>query len=1145
MMDDETAGSDDELSLRISRRARREFGLEELTFREDGRVRLSSFAEVRRLAAALERERSGVGDLEALAVLDRVYRLLLGEAGSDDGALLDRVLADLEERLGAEGVDEVLVEFVDRFPPEPVFAGDLDARRFVDRSQTDRRHLLVETICVQLAHRNAPDETLGALFVPGGPAEAPLWEETFEALSEVPAPDGACAEDQRPVVDLIRAPRRGGGESLDEQLQYVRRRWSGLLPEWLDRRVLTTLDVIREEEVGRGGGGAGDAPSVEPPSVGEADAPRRYSRDRDWMPSLVLVAKNARVWLHQLSHRYDRTIERLDEIPGEALRTLADRGITGLWLIGVWERSDASRRIKRETGNDRAVASAYAIGRYEIADDLGGREAKETLERRAAQFGLRLAADMVPNHMGIDAEWVVEHPDWFLSVDEPPFANYTFDGPDLCDDDRARIVLEDHYYEQSDAAVVFEHTDHRSGETRYIYHGNDGTSTPWNDTAQIDFLHSQAREAVIDKIVDIARRFPVIRFDAAMALAKEQIHRLWYPAPGEGGAIPSRAEHGMTGREFEEAMPREFWREVVERIQREAPDTLLLAEAFWKMEGYFVRSLGMHRVYNSAFMHMLRDEDNAEYRELIGETLEFDPEILARYVNFMNNPDEETALEQFGDGDKYFGVCVVMATLPGLPMFGHGQIEGLSEKYGMDFDRPLVDESADEELVERHRRQIAPLLYRRDQFAGVEHFRLYDLETPGGEVDDNVFAYSNGTGEERSLVVYHNCYGETRGRVEASVPFRPVGSESEELVCESVAEALGLPADEDTYVAFRDRLTGREYLRRASDIAERGMVLELEAYEARVLVDFDEVRDPSGEWGRLCERLDGAGVEDLERALRDIQLEPVHEAARAYLGAERLMLMERPGEFDGARLEELRRSAEQLAERAASHSSASFDKFPEATVEAVEAAGQLEELESGLRPTARRLVDRAGPLVPETTGAVGVFAGWLYLHGLGAGVDGLDRADAEQWFVRLGLGDVLMETLREAGLDEEAARGAKLVRLLVRYADGPGAVESASTPEAAARQFVGDWLKDESTRRFLGVNEFDDTVWFHDESLAEFVEGLMRAVAIRALVEAQTLAAAREGFAAYSHILLLVKNAAETADSRVARLTDALDDRES
>ena len=68
----------------------------------------------------------------------------------------------------------------------------------------------------------------------------------------------------------------------------------------------------------------------------------------------------------------------------------------------------------------------------------------------------------------------------------------------------------------------------------------------------------------------------------------------------------------MSKAEFNRRMPEEFWREVVDRVAAEAPDTLLLAEAFWLMEGYFVRTLGMHRVYNSAFMNMLRDEQNAE-----------------------------------------------------------------------------------------------------------------------------------------------------------------------------------------------------------------------------------------------------------------------------------------------------------------------------------------------------------------------------------------------------------------------------------------------------------------------------------------------------------------------------------------------------
>lgn len=151
--------------------------------------------------------------------------------------------------------------------------------------------------------------------------------------------------------------------------------------------------------------------------------------------------------------------------------------------------------------------------------------------------------------------------------------------------------------------------------------------------------------------------------------------------------------------------PKNF-EEVVDRCAKEAPDTLLLAEAFWMMEGYFVRTLGMHRVYNSAFMNMLKKEENAKYRETIKNTLEFDPEVLRRYVNFMNNPDEETAIAQFGDGDKYFGVCTMMSAMPGLPMFGHGQLEGFTEKYGMEYRRAYKDEAVNSGLLERHKRKF-------------------------------------------------------------------------------------------------------------------------------------------------------------------------------------------------------------------------------------------------------------------------------------------------------------------------------------------------------------------------------------------------------------------------------------------------------
>ena len=146
----------------------------------------------------------------------------------------------------------------------------------------------------------------------------------------------------------------------------------------------------------------------------------------------------------------------LTRFPNEELATLARRGLNSLWLIGVWERSRASKTIKQLCGNPDAVASAYSLFDYRIADDLGGESAYVDLRNRAYHHGIRLASDMVPNHMGIDSPWVVEHPDWFISRQDPPYPAYNFDGPDLSQDSRVEIKIESHYFEQTDAAVVFQ-----------------------------------------------------------------------------------------------------------------------------------------------------------------------------------------------------------------------------------------------------------------------------------------------------------------------------------------------------------------------------------------------------------------------------------------------------------------------------------------------------------------------------------------------------------------------------------------------------------------------------------------------------------------------------------------------------------------
>ena len=675
--------------------------------------------------------------------------------------------------------------------------------------------------------------------------------------------------------DLLLAPGRECPDDLWAQLAWILEQWAGFLPDSLKMQLLRAQDRREEENRFRGHGpgpvevapfpvgGAGDA------YFGAEDPGIRFSHDLDWMRRLVMVAKHTYVWLDQLSQRFGREIRTLDAIPDEVLEELGQAGITGIWLIGIWERSRASCTVKQRMGDGEALASAYSIWDYVVADALGGSDAADRLAERAWRYGIRIGADMVPNHVSLDGRWVAEHPDRFIQLDHLPYPNYTFNGPNLSHDDRMEIHLEDGYWDQRDAAVVFRHTDRASGRVRYIYHGNDGTQMPWNDTAQLDYTLPETREAVIQALLNVARRFPIIRLDAAMTLARKHVQRLWFPPPGSGGAIPSRSDYAITQAEFDARVPREFWVEVVERVAQEAPGTLLLAEAFWMMEGYFVKALGMHRVYHSAFMHMLRDGRNSEFRAILHNILEYGPAILERYANFMSNPDEESAAEQFGREEYYLCVTTLTATLPGLPMIGHGQLEGFKEKYGMDYARAKWNEPVDEDLGQRHEAYIFPLFRERERFSGIEHFHLFDHRSPSGDVHGDVYAFSNRSPDgRRSLVLVHHGGGFADGGIHHS-GLRNEGSiEEPQLVSRPLHEALALRTEPHVYYGVWELHSRQWRLMRGQDIASHGFRYSLGGYEIRVFMDFREIEDHDGTWSALCQALGGRPVNDLDREWR-------------------------------------------------------------------------------------------------------------------------------------------------------------------------------------------------------------------------------------------------------------------------------------
>ena len=851
------------LEFHLHSSARDKYALDTRLFALDHNRLIIEFRRIQKLAEEIQKgaeapEKIQAGLLYGMGlehlIFFKVIRLYRNQVNPH---LMDEVQAALQAAVGPQTLDEVLTHYNKQLPDLAHFKGERVLLDEMVYGVTKRQLLIEELIITWLANRNPACTPFNDLFDEAGLTKATRYTQLFDILQDWFSEQDSFGTEDLPLLDLLQSPVKHAPESIPDQLEYIREHWGSL------------LDMIREESKQRGLGPG----ETYIPDYGTGDGEyERYSQDSEWMPRVVMIAKNTLVWLDQLSKQYEREIRTLDQVPDEEIDLLAHRGFTALWLIGLWERSDISRTIKHWCGNPDAESSAYSLKGYDIMQQIGGHQAYEQLRNRCWQRGIRLASDMVPNHTGLDSPWLKEHPDWYVQSGHSPFPGYAFNSGNLSQDPEISIQIEDHYYTRDDAAVVFKHFDHRNGQDRFIYHGNDGTSMPWNDTAQLNYLNPEVREAIIQTILHVARQFPIIRFDAAMTLAKKHIHRLWFPEPGSGGDIPSRATFGMTRTEVDEQMPEEFWREVVDRVAEEVPDTLLLAEAFWMMEGYFVRTLGMHRVYNSAFMNMLKMEENSKFRGMIKATLDFDPRILQRYVNFLSNPDEETAVAQFGQGDKYFGVTTLMVTLPGLPMFAHAQVEGFEEKYGMEYRRAYWDESPDQDLMDRHEHEIFPLVKKRYLFAGAENFRFYDFVTVHG-INENVLAYTNRVGDERALVLVNNAYESTSGNINGFIDVtRPAGG----MIQGNLLDGLDLYGT--GVVSFREQRSGLYYLRTIPKLGQDGFYASLNGYQSQVYLDFQMRDEQDIHWRALEQHLNGSGVPDLEEAVFELKRQPVQVA---------------------------------------------------------------------------------------------------------------------------------------------------------------------------------------------------------------------------------------------------------------------------
>jgi len=388
-------------------------------------------------------------------------------------------------------------------------------------------------------------------------------------------------------------------------------------------------------------------------------------------PSIVTLVSplneiNTRTWKSTRDADGVHHIGGFNAITAGDLKSIKAGGFNGIWLMGVWDVGPKVRSISKRYGAD-FQGSPFAIRDYRVSEDLGSEKDFDALVERAHAAGLKVILDFVPNHMGIDCDWLNRHPEYFVHrVVSPP-----------------EMSLSDSELEKRHPGFFVHRTPsypqghRRVPKTIMVAYGKDPYFYPWIDTAQLDYAEPSLRRKMTEVLCELARKVDGVRCDMAMLVLREQVKIHRHPE--------------MSWEVFNRLMPEEFWPDAIRAAKRVTPLFTFMAETYWSMEGY-LQQLGFDYTYNkplyeaivSAF-HSANAEGLLNFMRLLGN------DFLSRGVHFLENHDEERAMNTLGE-ERQRAAATVLCTLPGVALLHQGQLEGKRERLPVQRAVPIHQE---------------------------------------------------------------------------------------------------------------------------------------------------------------------------------------------------------------------------------------------------------------------------------------------------------------------------------------------------------------------------------------------------------------------------------------------------------------------
>lgn len=486
-------------------------------------------------------------------------------------------------------------------------------------------------------------------------------------------------------------------------------------------------------------------------------------------PTVLQVS--ARLLLEELGARLGRRAT-FDDIDDEDIRYAASRGFDWVWLMGVWQNSEAGRQVSLQAKELRSsyrevlpdftdadvCGSPFAVERYTVHRDFGDDEALARLRERMHRSGLKLMLDFVPNHTALNHRWTQEHPEYFIGG---------------TDDDLRRDPSS---YVRVDGAAG----------KRVFAHGRDPYFPAWIDTLQLNYRHGGLRAAMTRELLGTANRCDGLRCDMAMLLLPHVFRRTWAErsTPSDGSA----------------PVDSPFWPEAIASVRTAHPEFLLLAESYWNLEAT-LQLQGFDFTYDKTLYDRLRQGDVDSIREhLSGEDA-----FQRKCARFLENHDEPRAAAVF-EQDVHEAAAVITYAAPGLRLFQDGQLDGRRTRASVHLARRTRESS--NPVIRTFYGQLLACLKRSELRHGT--WRLLERRPAwsGNPTFKNFFAYQWRDAEDRRLWAVVN-FGATQGQ--CYVSFGDDNLRNREFL-------------------LRDQMSRAWYQRDGNDLAERGLFLDMPAW---------------------------------------------------------------------------------------------------------------------------------------------------------------------------------------------------------------------------------------------------------------------------------------------------------------------------